>query len=171
MAQKGHNKSRTRNSTPCHVSWSVCWAVSRSVGRSHFWIPSGFRLTAPAQPSATGLPCIRPRFYACFRPLISWLLSFVFIRYLRSQLLFRHGEFCLFEPSLGSFAERWVNRMLETHSGETSVLWGASQEAYTDRCLAFFFCSNDFLSMTTHFWFVSVIFHDSLRHKFVGIHG
>ena len=110
-------------------------------------------------------------FYSCFRPLISWLLSFVFIRYLRSQLLFRHGEFCLFEPSLGSFAERWVNRMLETHSGETSVLWGASQEAYTDRCLAFFFCSNDFLSMTTHFWFVSVIFHDSLRHKFVGIHG
>ena len=26
----------------------------------HFWIASVFRITAPAQPSATGLPCIRP---------------------------------------------------------------------------------------------------------------
>ena len=41
------------------VGRSVGWSVDRSVGLSHFWIPSGFR-TAPAKPSATGLPCIRP---------------------------------------------------------------------------------------------------------------
>ena len=29
---------------------------------SHFWNASGFSITAPAQPSATGLPCIRPCF-------------------------------------------------------------------------------------------------------------
>ena len=40
-----------------------CRSVGRYVGTSHFWIPSGFRITAPAQPSATGLPCIRP---CCF---------------------------------------------------------------------------------------------------------
>ena len=40
-----------------------CWLVGRSVHPSHFWIPSGFRITAPAKPSATGLPCIRPCLY------------------------------------------------------------------------------------------------------------
>ena len=39
-----------------------CRSVDRSVGPSHFWILSGFCITAPAQPSATGLPCIRPCF-------------------------------------------------------------------------------------------------------------
>ena len=31
-----------------------CQLVSWSVGPSHFWIPSGFCITAPVQPSATG---------------------------------------------------------------------------------------------------------------------
>ena len=31
-----------------------------SVARLYFWTPNGFRITAPVQPSATGLPCIRP---------------------------------------------------------------------------------------------------------------
>ena len=38
-----------------------------SVRPSHFWIRSVSRIAAPAQPSATGLPCIRP----CF----DWALS------------------------------------------------------------------------------------------------
>ena len=46
------------------VSWSVHLSVGRSicqlVGWSHFWIPSSFCITAPAQLFATGLPCIRP---------------------------------------------------------------------------------------------------------------
>ena len=41
-----------------------CWLVGRSirpsVRLSHFWIPGGFHITAPAQPSATVLPCIWP---------------------------------------------------------------------------------------------------------------
>ena len=41
---------------------SVGPSVGPSVRRSHFWIPSGFRIIAPAQLSATGLPCIRPCF-------------------------------------------------------------------------------------------------------------
>ena len=39
---------------------SIRPSVRPSVGPSHFWIASGFCFTAPAQPSATGLPCIRP---------------------------------------------------------------------------------------------------------------
>ena len=43
----------------------------RKVCRSHFWIASGFRITAPAQPSATGLPCIQypALFFQCFAEL------------------------------------------------------------------------------------------------------
>ena len=37
-----------------------CWSVGWSVRPSHFWIASGFCITAPTQPSATVLPCIRP---------------------------------------------------------------------------------------------------------------
>ena len=37
-----------------------CRSVRPSVGPSHFWIASGFGITAPAQSSATVLPCIRP---------------------------------------------------------------------------------------------------------------
>ena len=44
--------SWTRDSTLCLVGWSVHW--------SHFWIATGFCITAPAQLSATVLPCIRP---------------------------------------------------------------------------------------------------------------
>ena len=40
------------------VGWSVSWLLSRS----HFWILRGILITAPAQPSATGFPCIRPCF-------------------------------------------------------------------------------------------------------------
>ena len=40
-----------------------CRSVGWSVRPSQFWIPSGFRITAPAQPSPTGLPCIRPCFF------------------------------------------------------------------------------------------------------------
>ena len=43
-----------------HATLHLGLSVGRSVGPSHFWIPSDFRITAPAQPSATGLPCIRP---------------------------------------------------------------------------------------------------------------
>ena len=40
-------------------------SVGRSVRPSHFWIPSGFRITAPAQTCMTGLLCIRPRLVTC----------------------------------------------------------------------------------------------------------
>ena len=39
-----------------------CWSVCLSVGRSHFWITSGFCIAASVQRSATGLPYIRPFF-------------------------------------------------------------------------------------------------------------
>ena len=39
-----------------------CRSVGRSIHPSCFQILSGFRITAPAQPSATGLPCIQPCF-------------------------------------------------------------------------------------------------------------
>ena len=53
-------------------------SVSKSVGRSvrppvrpsHFLNPSGFRITAPAQSSATGLPCIRPCYLVLLLPLL-----------------------------------------------------------------------------------------------------
>ena len=45
---------------------SVGRSVDRSVGPSHFWIPSSFCI-ALAKPSATGLPCIRPcSFIPCY---------------------------------------------------------------------------------------------------------
>ena len=84
-----HNKPFFSPSVHQSVSWLASWSVSaqwppiyafwdspsflllvvdtrlytlpcRSVGKSHFWILSGFCITAPAQPSATGLPCIWP---------------------------------------------------------------------------------------------------------------
>ena len=39
-----------------------CQPIPPSVPQQHFWIESGFWITAPAQASATGLPCIRPCF-------------------------------------------------------------------------------------------------------------
>ena len=54
----------SRGHATLHPAVSVGRTVGRSVGPLvrllHFWIASGFRITAPAQPSATGLPCIRP---------------------------------------------------------------------------------------------------------------
>ena len=41
---------------------SVGWSVCLSVRPSHFLIPSDFCITAPTQPSETGLPCIQPCF-------------------------------------------------------------------------------------------------------------
>ena len=43
-----------------HATLHLAVSVGPSVGPSHFQIASGFRTTAPAQPSATGLPCIQP---------------------------------------------------------------------------------------------------------------
>ena len=43
-----------------HLAVSVSMSVCRYIRQSHFWISSCFRITAPAQPSTTGLPCIRP---------------------------------------------------------------------------------------------------------------
>ena len=43
-----------------HATWSATWSVGRSVGHKYFSIANGFCITAPAQPSATVLPCIRP---------------------------------------------------------------------------------------------------------------
>ena len=48
-----------------------CRSVGRSVRPSHFGIPSTFRITAPAQLSATGLPCIRPCFFPGFWNLLN----------------------------------------------------------------------------------------------------
>ena len=45
------------------VGRSVHRSVRRCIRPSHFWIPSGFCITAPAQPSVTGLPCIWPCSY------------------------------------------------------------------------------------------------------------
>ena len=47
-------QSRTRDSTLCRVG--------RSVRPKYLRIAIGLRITAPAQPSATGLPCIWPCF-------------------------------------------------------------------------------------------------------------
>ena len=67
-----------RDSTPRFVHPSVCLPFHLSVafyffmwvGRSVHWsvqsiskIASGFCITAPAQASATGLPCIRPHYF------------------------------------------------------------------------------------------------------------
>ena len=54
--------------------------IAVSVGRSHLWIPSGFCITAPAQPSATGLPCIRPCCPNWVSQLLLFLPSIVFLR-------------------------------------------------------------------------------------------
>ena len=43
-----------------HATLELAVSVGRSVGRSDFKFSIGFRIAAPAQPSATGLPCIRP---------------------------------------------------------------------------------------------------------------
>ena len=45
-----HCLLRTRDSTP--------WSVGTSVGNKYLWITSGIYITAPAQPSATELPCL-----------------------------------------------------------------------------------------------------------------
>ena len=50
----------SRGHSTLHLAVSVGMSVGPSVGPSRFWILSGFCITAPAQPSATGLPCIRP---------------------------------------------------------------------------------------------------------------
>ena len=56
----------SRGHTTLHLAVSVGRSVGRSVlpsvRPSHFWIPGGFCITVPAQPSATVLPCIRPCF-------------------------------------------------------------------------------------------------------------
>ena len=54
----------SRGHSSVHLAVSVGRSVRPSVRPSHFWIPSGFRITAPAQLSATGLPCIRPCFFS-----------------------------------------------------------------------------------------------------------
>ena len=52
----------SRGHATLHLAVSVGRSVDREVGPSHFLIPGGFRITAPSQPSATVLPCIRPCF-------------------------------------------------------------------------------------------------------------
>ena len=49
------------------VGTSVCRYVGTSVRYEFCWIPSGYCITAPAQLSATVLPCIRPCWahYSC----------------------------------------------------------------------------------------------------------
>ena len=49
-----------------HATLHLAVSVGRSVRPSHFWIAIGSCITAPAQPSATVLPCIRPCFCFCF---------------------------------------------------------------------------------------------------------
>ena len=71
-------QSRTRDSRTCRVGR----LVSRSI-MSRFWFASGFGIIAPAQPSATGVPCIRPCFY-------SWQLRFE--RATRSLTTFVHSH-------------------------------------------------------------------------------
>ena len=67
------SKVSENHESPClylfsrgHATQHLALSVGPSVGQSHFWIPSGFRITAPAQPSATGLPCIRPCFLTIY---------------------------------------------------------------------------------------------------------
>ena len=51
-----------------HLAVSVSMSVCRYIRQSHFWISSCFRITAPAQPSTTGLTCIQPCWISsCFR--------------------------------------------------------------------------------------------------------
>ena len=45
-----------------HATLHLAVLVGWSVHRSRFWIASGCCITAPAKPSATVLPCIRPCF-------------------------------------------------------------------------------------------------------------
>ena len=62
----------------------LCTLPCRSVRRSHFYIASGFCITAPAQLSATVLPCIRPCFllfliiFGCF---LLFLVTFDHLRH------------------------------------------------------------------------------------------
>ena len=43
-----------------HVTLHIAVSVGMSVGYKFCWIPSVFCISAPAQPSGTGLPCIQP---------------------------------------------------------------------------------------------------------------
>ena len=62
----------SRGHATLHLAVSVAPSVRQSLGRSHFCIVSGFCITAPAQPSAPVLLCIRPCF---FLPSISPVIS------------------------------------------------------------------------------------------------
>ena len=70
--------------------------VRCSVGPSHFWITSGFCTTAPAQPSATGLPCIRPCLVPC-----RWLNNMLCL----SVCLANH-QYAFFDV-VGGFIHKW----------------------------------------------------------------
>ena len=49
----------SRGHATLHLAVLVRW----SVGPKYFWIASGLWIIAPTQPSATGLPSIRPSFF------------------------------------------------------------------------------------------------------------
>ena len=82
---------------PCR---SVGRSVGPSVGPSHFWIPSGFRITAPAQHSATGLPCIRPCF-TCGRFFIVFSCRWDSVDWIRAKtLMLRPALPAMFEVAI-----------------------------------------------------------------------
>ena len=101
-----------------------------SVRPSHFWIPSSFSSTAPAQPSATGLPYIRPWFYCTrkrkrlqfFCVLISVLVSVHYYnRFMHIHLFCFHSAFVNFPYTVLYTAgqlrtvgqEQWREKCLE----------------------------------------------------------
>ena len=55
----------------------LCWSVGWYIRNKFHLFPSGFCITAPAQLSATGLPCIRPCFkVGCYGWLFRHILPF-----------------------------------------------------------------------------------------------
>ena len=74
--------SRGHATTPCRVG--------RPVGQSHCWIAIGLCITAPAQLSATGLPCIRP----CYL-----LMGFLKVWFILSVHLFKTFSYFLNQTS------------------------------------------------------------------------
>ena len=109
-----------------------------SVHPSHFWIPSGFRITAPAQPSATGLSCIWPGFILCFF-IDSFNLPSVFQSY--------NHHFCfLGNPSPDRLRAIVFNQMIHTNNLLTTESLPLQEEIWlwaTLMFLTFWNCAKD----------------------------
>ena len=92
-----------------------CRSVGTSVRWSHFLIASGFHITAPAQPSATGLPCIRP----CSELILN--LQVAFPNESKSSLTENHKHFLAAEVNWKLVIRQSACHWLSLKSGENSM--------------------------------------------------